>query len=139
MTSVNILEIVAILLLLINHSNTLLCKEKATPSVGDLCLEQNKTLQGDVPLLLVYYTDSLDQPPKWGTICDDQVDGTALTTMCQQLGYDDTKYRYIWGYNDVDPWFSEVTCGSQTTQNILRCPFIRANNPNCSKIYLHWI
>ncbi len=65
--------------------------EKATPSVGDLCLEQNKTLQGDVPLLLVYYTDSLDQPPKWGTICDDQVDGTALTTMCQQLGYDDAK------------------------------------------------
>ena len=64
--------------------------EKANPSVGDLCLDWNTTLQG-VPLLLVYYTDSLDQPPKWGTICDDQVDGTALTTMCQQLGYDDAK------------------------------------------------
>ena len=64
---------------------------EVNPSLGDLCLDRDKSLQG-VPLLLVY-SRGIDLPPKWGTICDDQVDRTALTTMCQQLGYDNGIYQ----------------------------------------------
>ncbi|XP_064402300.1 uncharacterized protein LOC135348075 isoform X3 [Halichondria panicea] len=89
------------------------CAGEVNPSLGDLCLDRDKSLQG-VPLLLVY-SRGPDLRAKWGTICDDQVDRTTLTTMCQQLGYDNGKYQEVWGYSDVDPWFSEVTCGSQIT------------------------